>query len=101
MKIKQRSSLAKNLQGALPKQAFIFSQKDLQILKCFDAIALAVIGAAGIIADAVVAPNILQIAKHIPKLRRALRKSNEPAKNIARTFYYLKRQKKAGKNEFQ
>jgi predicted transcriptional regulator len=84
-------SLSKTIKQNLPDQAFIFSQADLEKLKTLSSIALAIIATAGIVAAAVIAPNIFIAAKSVSKFRKLFRKQNRPAKNIINTFYYLKK----------
>ncbi len=98
-----KTSLATTVSQTLPETAFIFSQADLEKLKSFSAVALAIIGALGIVAVAVVAPNIFKVAKSIPKLRKMIRATNKPKETITKTFYYLKKHDyikltKSGKN---
>lgn len=85
-------SLTQAVGQDLPDKAFTFSQADLEKLKSLGMVALAIIGTLGVVAVAAAAPNIFKAVRAIPRFKRQLRKTNSPKKNIARTFYYLKRQ---------
>lgn len=98
-------SLKASLRKTLPKQAFVFSQEDLQRLKSLSQVALAIIASAGIVTAAIIAPNIFKVFKTISKFKKALRKTNAPTETIAKTFYYLKKHDyikmtKSGKDYF-
>lgn len=86
-----KNSLTAALSKKLPEKAFWLDIGQIDQLKTGAGIVLALAAVAGVVAIALMAPNVLKLCKHVPALRRSLRKSNNPSQKIARTFYYLKR----------
>jgi hypothetical protein len=87
-----KNTLTASIEQHLPKKAFYFDESQIESLKNAGQIVLALAAAAGVVAVSVIAPNALKLFKSVPAIRRSLRKSNRPAKRVAETFYYLKRQ---------
>ncbi|PIR96018.1 MAG: hypothetical protein COT92_03330 [Candidatus Doudnabacteria bacterium CG10_big_fil_rev_8_21_14_0_10_42_18] len=90
MKRYYKNTLAAALEKQLPEKAFLLDQSQLEHIKSASQIVLALVGAAGVVAAAAIAPNILKSFKSVKAISRSLRKNNRPAEKIAKTYYYLK-----------
>ncbi len=86
----QKPSLAQEVANTLPSPTFELDEKQLQNLKSIAQVALAVSAVAGIALISVVAPNVLQLLKHIPNGRRLLGRGKDRNRKLSRAFYYLK-----------
>lgn len=87
-------SLASKVNQALPDNRIIkLSGEQLESLKTVSKIALIIIGVAGIVSAAVVAPNLLKAVNlFLPKKNRYKKLSREEKiKKVEDSFYYLKR----------
>lgn len=87
-------TLSRAITDAVPARPVIkFSESQIAVLRKASDVGLALIGAAGIIAVSVVAPNLLQVfANGFGKYRGGRKFSRkEKVRKLSNTFYYLKR----------
>ncbi len=76
----------------LPKKGILeINPQDLTALKKVSLVTLAIIGIAGFVSIALVAPNLFSVLGKIAKFKSKYRTREERANQTSRIFYYLKR----------